>query len=341
VRILLDANKSFIIVHEQALQSCNSRPLNALLNAEWIEAKNQEINWTEHDSSTVLRFATFIYQNDYDAPNPQPLATSIEEGEKDENADVGPTTDEEAAETPSMPEPEPEPAQGVEPEQEQEQGQIVEITGWPKEESSVMQNIIADSYKRPLTPVDENFLAGLPQQSKLTEAGVFGGREFPYHSNFYVDVLLAHAKVYAFALSLMFDSLQELALQRLNQTLTRIDCRQPHAASEVATLIEHIYSGTGHSREDPARKLVSQFAALHFDDLVHGEFEDLLHDGNDFVTDVMLKVARRLSSDALSIKRLEDQLNDAENKIRELERPEEPEDVWGAYGMKSKKKLRG
>jgi hypothetical protein len=38
-------------------------------------------------------------------------------------------------------------------------------------------------------------------------------KEFPYDSNFYVDVLLAHEKVYTFARSLMFDSLEELALQ--------------------------------------------------------------------------------------------------------------------------------
>jgi hypothetical protein len=125
----------------------------------------------------------------------------------------------------------------------------------------------------------------------------------------------------------------------LNQTLTRIDCRQPHATSEFATLIQHIYSGTGHSREDRARKLVSQLAALHFDDLVHGQFQDLLHEGDDFVTNVMLKVARRLSSDTLSIKRLEERLSDSEERIRELERSREAvEDDWGSLGNTGKKK---
>jgi hypothetical protein len=181
--------------------------------------------------------------------------------------------------------------------------------------------------------------AGLPQQSKLTEAGVFGEQQFPYDRNCYIDVLLAHAKVYTFALSLMFESLETLALQRLNQTLTRVDCRQPHAASEIATLIQHIYSETGHSRQDPARKLVSQFAALHFDDLVHGEFQDLLHEGDDFVTDVMLKVARRLSSDKLSIKRLEERLSDSEERIGELGRSREAvEDDGSSFGNIGKKK---
>jgi hypothetical protein len=330
VRILLDADISFIIVHESALRSCNSNPLNALLKTEWDEGKNQEINWTKHDAPTVLRFATFIYHSDYHAPDPQPYALDAGQEDEDEVASIRSNTDEGTAEP--VP-PASEPVPGTEPEQDQDQGE--EITEWPEEGSSVMQNIIADSYKRPLTPIDDKFLVGLPELSRPTEAGLSEEQQFPYDSNRYIEVLLTHAKVYAFALSLMFDRLQELALQRLNQTLARIDCRQPHAASEVATLIQHVYSETGHSARDPARKLVSQFAALHFDDLVHGEFQDLLHEGDDFVTDVMLKVARRLSSDASSIKHLEGHLSDLEEKIRELEKSREPvEDDWTSFGRK-------
>lgn len=343
MRILLDADKSFIIVHENALRSCNSKPLDALLKTEWVEGRNQEINWSKHDSPTVLRFVTFIYQSDYQAPDPQPYAIDAGQGDEDEVASLRSNTDEETAVPMPAPEPEPELEPETEPEPEpvpdpvpeQDQEPRVEIAEWPEEESSVMQNIIADSCKRPLTPIDENFLVGLPEQIKLTEAGLSEEQQFPYHSNCYIDVLLAHAKVYTFALSLMFDRLQKLALQRLNQTLARIDCRQPHAASEVAAVIQHIYSETGHSRGDPARKMVSQFAALHFDDLVHGEFQDLLHDGDDFVTDVMLKVARRLSSDASSIKYLEGRLNDLEEEIRKLKRTREAgEDDWTSLGKK-------
>jgi hypothetical protein len=183
----------------------------------------------------------------------------------------------------------------------------------------------AEFYGRPLTSVDANFLAGLPQMSELTEAGVFKEQQFPYSSHCYVNVLLAHAKVYTFALYHFIESLQELALQRLTQTITRIDCRQPHAASELATLILYIYNNTviGDFREDPARRLVSQFAALHFDDLVHDNFKDLLHKGDDFVTDVNLKVARRL--------------NDLEYKVRELDGSEDP---WNTFGTKKKRNKR-
>ena len=238
MRILLDADISFIIVHENALRSCNSNPLNALLKTEWDEGRNQEINWTKHDAPTVLRFATFIYHSDYHAPDPQPYALDAGQEDEDEVASIRTNTDEGTAVPmpPAQPEPELEPEPMPEPEPEEDQDLRRETTEWPEEGSSVMQNIIADSCKRPLTPIDEKFLVGLPELSKPTEAGLCEEQQFPYDSNCYIEVLLAHAKVYTFALSLMFDDLQKLALQRLNQTLTRVDCQQPHAASEVATL---------------------------------------------------------------------------------------------------------
>jgi hypothetical protein len=52
-----------------------------------------------------------------------------------------------------------------EPDLEQEQEQLTANTEVVEEP--------AEFYGRPLTPVDANFLAGLPQMSELTEAGVF------------------------------------------------------------------------------------------------------------------------------------------------------------------------
>ena len=73
----------------------------------------------------------------------------------------------------------------------------------------------------------------------------------------------------------------------------RIDCRQPHAASEIAALIQHVYRDTLPLiySKDAARKLASQFATIYFDELVHGDFETSLEDGGNFVLDTSRKVS--------------------------------------------------
>ena len=50
-----------------------------------------------------------------------------------------------------------------------------------------------------------------------------------------------------------------------------MDCRQPHTASEIAAHIQHVYRNTLPLiyPKDAARKLVSQFAAINFNELVH------------------------------------------------------------------------
>jgi hypothetical protein len=141
----------------------------------------------------------------YHAPDPQPgclngcaspqnVPRNAGQGDEHEDASVRPTTDE--AEIEPVPVPEPELVR----EHEQELEQMIADTGWLEEKSLLMQNIAADSCEKPLTPVDEDFLVGLPLQSELTEAGIFEEQQFSYNSYCYMDVLLAHAKVYTFAL---------------------------------------------------------------------------------------------------------------------------------------------
>ena len=101
-----------------------------------------------------------------------------------------------------------------------------------------MQHVIAELCDaQPLTPISSCLTVGLPDMYQIREAGVFAQRLFPYNSHYYKEVLLAHAHLYIFTLYHDIKDLRDLSLQRLTQVLMQIDCKQSHAASEIATLI--------------------------------------------------------------------------------------------------------
>ena len=198
-----------------------------------------------------------------------------------------------------------------------------------------MQHIIAKSCdERPLTPISSCLTVGLPKEHQTSEAGIFAQDLFPYNSHRYKEVLLAHAHLYTFALHHQIKGLQDLSLQRLTQVLTRIDCRQPHAASEIAALIQHVYRDTLPliCSKDAARKLVSQFAAINFDELVHEDFETLLEDGGDFVLDTSRKVSRHLRSARNCALLTEEYTHELESEVQTLkEEAHKREDGWFEY----------
>ena len=81
--------------------------------------------------------------------------------------------------------------------------------------------------------------------------------------------------MYAFAHCHLVSELERFALQRLNQVLISMDCTQAHAIPDIAQLVHHIYDNTTvrESQEEPARKLVSQFIALNYTNLIKGDVD--------------------------------------------------------------------
>jgi hypothetical protein len=75
--------------------------------------------------------------------------------------------------------------------------------------------------------------------------------------------------------------------------------------SDITPLIEYVYSNTlnHESREEPIRL----FAAIHYADLVTGEFEEFFGRGCDFTLDVARKISRRLAVSGGSTKGLEEE----------------------------------
>lgn len=191
----------------------------------------------------------------------------------------------------------------------------------PYAETVFVQNAIIQTLEhRPLTPVSRCIDVGLPAERIRTAAGRLEECSFRSDSHLCGAALLAHAQVYTFAQYHLVSQLQTFALQRLMQVLMYLDCTQPHTVSGILPVMEHVYSNTVElkSHEEPLRKLLSQFVAIHYTDLMTGDFEELFGKGEDFTLDVARKIARRLIVSEGSIKLLEEEFADLEKQIRDF-----------------------
>ena len=331
------------------------------------------MDWGHTDVETVQRVISFLYFDDYEAPNPNlrtlsnyeaPLdgkthdAVKVADGNEAAQAaassvvDAGPDLPEEESVIPGSPEPEPEPeAASEEPAADWPEATNAEIRPSPGllptrsadsiDEPQTQSALFESTSERPLTPVGT--CIGLPPVSvvRQTFAGMFADGDFPYHQYSYKAPLLAHAQVYCFADCYFLEPLKNLALQRLSQTLRRVDCEFAAASNEIAGLTRYIYENTrSDTPEEPLRKLVSQFATINYTSLLHDDFEDLVCRGGDFTRDVARKLLRRLTSHHRaseideeasdeSLHQLQLRLSQKEDEVKRLEEEVSDANAWG------------
>lgn len=301
-----------MLVHAEAILSCDSPSLQSLVSGDWKESREREIDWSHEDAATIKRFLTFLYTGDYAVPDPEPIQTEHMSGlQTPIKGDINQPDDPiEADAVPADP-----------TVAEFDTGPMEAGEEWPQEETAFIQDAIIGSFgPRPLTPISKCLDVGLPSERIRTAAGRLEECSFASSSHRYGATLLAHARVYVFAQYHLVAQLQTFSLQRLTQALRYIDCTQAHAVSDVTPLMEHVYKNTlnHESREEPIRKLVSHFAAIHYTDLMTGEFEKFFGGGGDFTLDVARKISRRLAASGESTKMLEGEMDDLEDQIRKL-----------------------
>jgi hypothetical protein len=90
-----------------------------------------------------------------------------------------------------------------------------------------------------------------------------------------------------------------------------VDYIQAYAILDIAQLVYYIYDNTTvyKSQEELARKLILQFIALNYTNLIKGELQTLLIKGGDFVLNLLDKIFTQLQSSSSSSKLLESQIN--------------------------------
>lgn len=204
------------------------------------------------------------------------------------------------------------------------------------DEPGVQSALFESTSERPLTPVAS--CVGLPPVRivRRTFAGTFADSQFPYNQFSFTKALVAHAQVYCFADSHLLEPLKNLALQRLSQTLRKVDCE---VADASATLTTYVYENTRSDTDEPLRKVVSQFGTINYTSLLHGDFEDLISQGGDFTRDVTRKHLRRLCSHRRAagydgqaadeaLFQLQSQLSEKDDKIKTLEEELQDANAW-------------
>ncbi|MCJ1474756.1 hypothetical protein MMC13_003416 [Lambiella insularis] len=366
--ILAGENHRRLSVHSFVLSESSSLPLRALISGPWKECVDRTIDWSHTDVETVQRVISFLYFNDYEAPDPNVRTPSNNPASPDENTqdavknaghdEGGRGLPQEEPMVPGSPEPESEPELAVEePAADWPELTDTAIAASPEllparsvdsiDEPQAQSALFESTSERPLTPVGA--CVGLPPVSfvRQTFAGVFADGHFPYDQYSYTATLLAHAQVYCFADCHFLEPLKNLALQRLSQTLRRVNCEFAAAGDEVARLITYIYENTRSDvPEEPLRKLISQFATINYTSLLRDDFEDLLSRGGDFTRDVARKLLRRLTShrhvseidgEASDESRhlLQLQLTQKEDEVKRLEEELHDANAWGrGFGRK-------
>jgi len=162
-------------------------------------------------------------------------------------------------------------------------------------------------FDRPLTPISTCLEAGLPLLEKDTAAGTLAYRTKEYTGSSFGAAVFAHVKVYIFAHQFFVSGLQTYALQNLAHLLTFANGSKSDMFPGIADAIRYLYEktpGEG-SQPDPARKILSQHAAINFVAFAKEGLGTLMAEGGDFASDLCDKLARRVTTDLNHIKSLE------------------------------------
>lgn len=157
------------------------------------------------------------------------------------------------------------------------------------------------SLTRPLTPLDDCLNGFFPldydDRADWTKLESFDPQDN------YREALFSHAKVYCLAQHKSIGALRTLALRRIFLIFLKIDPVTPqpeaHGVVNLIDLANYIYTNTDRlvSSEEPLRKLVSHFAAHNIRALeTRQEMSDLMNEPSDFVSDLIMKILRQLST---------------------------------------------
>ncbi|KAL8664191.1 MAG: hypothetical protein Q9202_003269 [Teloschistes flavicans] len=133
---------------------------------------------------------------------------------------------------------------------------------------------------------------------------------------------MINAEIYVMACHYLLDELKSMAWQRLRLIMMTVQEPTPgsHVVGNVMELIEYVYRETAGSRsnkDEPLRKLVSTFTALHFPKLKGPELTQLIESQTlssvEFLVDLADKLAKQMNT-------LEDRAMTAERREAARER---------------------
>lgn len=253
------------------------------MNGDMIEAKTRHVDWSEVDVDTFVRLCEFAYFRNY-TPPPSGLfddrvdskvarkLAKLNKARFNRNWDrpVPPPIEDELAPE-AVPEPEPEPAPPEEPICKHAEIEYKERSVW----TGQLRDAFASSLAIPASQIHDLGHTFVP----------------PVNSGSWDDftpVFLDQARLYVLADKYCIDSLCQLVLSKLHQTLSNFRLYD-NGVDGVIEFVRFVYLNTPPNygdRVDALRNLATRYVVSILGQIgEHEEFQKLLEDGGPFVSD--------------------------------------------------------
>jgi hypothetical protein len=257
ITILAGSEKIPHTIHKKALPSSGSPSLASLVHNRWSEAEDNVMTREHTDANTAQRFCTYLYLGDYNTSLPQlrsdlandtpnqamdfedVLPREEETAVVDEDAVAQDTVVEETAVADEDAIVEDLAVEMAAPAEEDgiAQGMPVNVLAIAEEEHAIVdeteagqewpgiQQAISQSYgARPLTPLHKCAPLDSVVRKLHSPRGDIEASDYLYERYYYIDLLLAHARIYELARYHLCTSLQDSAQHRLVRLLKCVDC---------------------------------------------------------------------------------------------------------------------
>ncbi|KAF7516667.1 hypothetical protein PCG10_001995 [Penicillium crustosum] len=329
VKIVVGSEEHVYYVHRGTLEVHPA--FDARLKASTDEYE-EAIDWSGFDEQTIDCVLSFLYTAGYQAPQVTSVADEEDEADAGEEApaqaeeedqeqeeqevavDEAEEVDEENEPTSPPESPQSQPSwphspSPIFPARARSLSPVAESSIAPDSPPSEALSEL-DLNDRPLTPLE--YCDGVTLATEQTSAQKVTDHEKQdqdqeepeqeTEGNNAAEIYL-HAKVYSFARQLEFDKLEQFALNSLAQVLVSLEQTDKVLFPYLVDAIRLIYKTT--SAVDDARNLLSQFVALRYTTLVGEDLDELITEGGEFVVDLSHKLARKLSTITMALKRVE------------------------------------
>ncbi|KAB8232611.1 uncharacterized protein BDW43DRAFT_311996 [Aspergillus alliaceus] len=287
------ANKKEVIVHSSPLAGL-SQSLNTLMTGEMIEAKTRHVDWSEVDLDTFARLCEFAYLRNYTPPSfrliddksPSIKVTeTVKEKKKRKtrrsNVNWGELVQGPAPQPEPVTEPEPEleaPPDGAPKSDSPPEDAFCDDPEIPYRERSVWTGHLRDAF-------EESLVVPSPQSGDLDYT--FTPPENTGSWEDFTPVFLDQARLYVLADKYGIESLCQLVLSKLHQTLKNFKLYDTGVCG-IIEFVRFVYSNTPTygNKIDAMRNFVTRYVVSVLGQIGENKyFQELLEEGGPFVYD--------------------------------------------------------
>ncbi|KAI1658340.1 hypothetical protein F4813DRAFT_46488 [Daldinia decipiens] len=279
-RFLVGPDEKEFFMHSE-LVARMSKPLWTLVNGEWKEGNERYTEWPDIDEGTFVRFCEFAYTGNYKAAEPfEDTPTPLNEKESGEATSPTPR---------------------LVPNRKQifKKAELVMKEPLLVPNRRQMFKKAELVMKEPLPLPSKKDIIWREFQGEINDGpdGRVEETSNTVPSANYSEVLLSHARLYAFADCYDIDTLMELSIRKLHRTLKVFNLHKGARVTDIAQLIDYSYRNTVNKGDnhDKLRNLLATYTACNIEEMwPNVYFQDILESA-DVSKAIIGKLLKRLS----------------------------------------------